>query len=39
MGCNRDEIIYYGIDGAMWRGAVYRAQLVDPVGPDALAAA
>ena len=29
MGCKRDEIIYYGVDGVSWRGAVYRAQLVD----------
>ena len=26
MGCKRDEIIYYGLDGVMWRGAIYRAQ-------------
>ena len=30
MGCKRDEIIYYGTDGVSWRGAVYRARLVDP---------
>ena len=29
MGCKRDEIIYYGADGVSWRGAVYRARLVD----------
>jgi hypothetical protein len=29
MGCKRDEIIYYGVDGVSWRGAVYRAQLVE----------
>jgi hypothetical protein len=29
MGCKRDEIIYYGLDGVSWRGAVYRAQLVE----------
>jgi hypothetical protein len=29
MGCKRDEIIYYGVDGVSWRGAVYRAQLID----------
>ena len=28
MGCKRDEIIYYGIDGVSWRGAVYRASPV-----------
>jgi hypothetical protein len=31
MGCKRDEIVYYGIDGVSWRGAVYRAELVEPV--------
>jgi hypothetical protein len=31
MGCKRDEIIYYGLDGVSWRGAVYRAQQVEPV--------
>ena len=30
LGYKRDEIIYYGGDGVSWRGAVYRAQLVDP---------
>jgi hypothetical protein len=25
MGCHRDEIIYYGVDGVCWRGAIYRA--------------
>jgi hypothetical protein len=34
MGCKRDEIIYYGIDGVMWRGAIYRAQGVVPAGSD-----
>ena len=33
MGCKRDEIIYYGLDGVSWRGAVYRAQQVGPVEP------
>jgi hypothetical protein len=28
MGCKRDEIIYYGLDGVSGRGAVYRAELV-----------
>ena len=31
MGCKRDEIIYYGMDGVSWRGAVYRAQ---PIAAD-----
>ena len=31
MGCHRDEIIYYGVDGVSWRGAVYRAQAIKPV--------
>src|SRR6188472_1804095 len=31
MGCKRDEIVYYGHDGVSWRGAVYRAQHVEPV--------
>jgi hypothetical protein len=35
MGCARDEIIYYGIDGVCWRGAVYRAQVVEPAGTAA----
>ena len=26
MGYKRDEIIYYGVDGVCWRGAVYRAE-------------
>ena len=26
MGYKRDEIIYYGVDGVSWRGAVYRAE-------------
>ena len=38
MGCHRDEIIYYGIDGVSWRGAVYRAQAVEHDGPGAQAA-
>jgi hypothetical protein len=25
-GCSRQEIAYYGSDGAVWRGAVYRAS-------------
>ena len=29
MGCQRDEIIYYGVDGVSWRGAIYRARLVE----------
>jgi hypothetical protein len=36
MGCKRDEIVYYGLDGVSWRGAVYRAQLVEPVEPPSL---
>jgi hypothetical protein len=32
MGCKRDEIIYYGVDGVMWRGAIYRARVVEPAG-------
>ena len=31
MGCKRDEIIYYGLDGVSWRGAVYRAKQVEPL--------
>jgi hypothetical protein len=31
MGCKRDEIVYYGTDGVSWRGAVYRAEPVEPV--------
>ena len=34
MGCKRDEIIYYGLDGVMWRGAIYRAQGIVPTGSD-----
>jgi len=30
MGYKRDEIIYYGVDGVSWRGAVYRAELAEP---------
>jgi hypothetical protein len=30
MGYHRDELVYYGVDGVMWRGAVYRAQVVEP---------
>ena len=30
MGCKRDEIVYYGTDGVSWRGAVYRAERIDP---------
>jgi hypothetical protein len=37
MGCHRDEIIYYGVDGVSWRGAIYRAQAVE-ASPDASAA-
>jgi hypothetical protein len=29
IGCKRDEIMYHGVDGAAWRGAVYRAEAVD----------
>ena len=29
MGCKRDEIVYYGVDGVSWRGAVYRAEPVE----------
>jgi hypothetical protein len=35
LGYKRDEIIYYGRDGVSWRGAVYRAQLVEPEPPVA----
>jgi hypothetical protein len=35
MGCKRDEIVYYGLDGVMWRGAIYRAQGVEPVDAPA----
>jgi hypothetical protein len=35
MGFSRDEIIYYGVDGVSWRGAVYRAEVVDPASSDA----
>jgi hypothetical protein len=38
MGLSRDEIIYYGVDGVSWRGAVYRAEVVDPASSDARAA-
>jgi hypothetical protein len=31
MGCKRDEIVYYGVDGVSWRGAVYRAEPVHVV--------
>ena len=31
MGCKRDEIVYYGLDGVSWRGAVYRAEPVELV--------
>ena len=31
LGCKRDEIVYYGSDGVSWRGAVYRAELVEPL--------
>jgi hypothetical protein len=37
-GCDRDEIIYYGVDGVSWRGAVYRAEVVNGAGFDAQAA-
>ena len=41
MGCVRDEIISYGVDGVAWRGAVYRGVAVveddDPL-PAAVAA-
>jgi hypothetical protein len=30
LGYKRDEIIYYGVDGVVWRGAVYRAELAEP---------
>ena len=30
LGCKRDEIVYYGVDGVSWRGAIYRAELVEP---------
>ena len=29
MGCQRDEIIYYAVDGVSWRGAIYQARLVE----------
>jgi hypothetical protein len=35
MGCKRDEIVYYGLDGVMWRGAIYWAQGVEPVDAPA----
>jgi hypothetical protein len=36
LGCHRNEIIYYGVDGVSWRGAIYRAELSEPrsSGPD-----
>ena len=34
MGCHRDEIIFYGVDGVSWRGAVYRAALADCPDPQ-----
>lgn len=37
MGCARDEIIDYGVDGVSWRGAIYRARSVPdepPAAPD-----
>jgi hypothetical protein len=37
MGCDRDEIIYYGVDGVSWRGAVYRAEVVNSASLDASA--
>jgi hypothetical protein len=30
LGYKRDEIIYYGVDGVAWRGAIYRARLAEP---------
>jgi len=30
LGFKRDEIIYYGVDGVAWRGAIYRARLAEP---------
>jgi hypothetical protein len=29
LGCKRDEIAAHGADSFSWRGAVYRAQLVE----------
>jgi hypothetical protein len=34
LGYKRDEIIYYGVDGVAWRGAIYRARLADPRSVD-----
>lgn len=34
MGCKRDEIISYGIDGVAWRGAVYRGIAVPEPEPS-----
>ena len=30
LGCKRDEVIYYGVDGVSWRGAIYRATIAEP---------
>lgn len=38
MGCHRDEIMYYGIDGVAWRGAIYRATPVEAPPADVPAA-
>jgi hypothetical protein len=38
MGCARDEIIFYGVDGVLWRRAVYRAEGVNCGSLDAQAA-
>jgi hypothetical protein len=34
LGYKRDEIIYYGVDGVAWRGAIYRARLAEPRSVD-----
>lgn len=34
MGCKRDEIISYGVDGVCWRGAVYRGIAVPEPEPE-----
>ena len=34
MGCHRDDIIFYGVDGVSWRGAIYRAELADCSAAD-----
>jgi hypothetical protein len=34
LGCKRDEIVSYGANTVAWRGAIYRAEPVDPESSD-----